>query len=82
MGLDDLFEFELVPVTDGSPISQEKWTQIQHLLLHFQPAKSVSMVGDPPRAIRLVGYGGTEVAPGVLQGVSQLAGTPLRVVVP
>lgn len=80
MGLHDLYEFELVPVADGSIISGEKWTQIQHLLLHMQPAKTVLLVGDPPRIIRVLGYGGTEVAPGLLKNVSELAGTPLRVV--
>jgi hypothetical protein len=80
MGLNDLYGFELVPVADGSIISEEKWTHIQHLLLHMQPAKSVSLVGDPPRAIRVLCYGGTEVAPGLLKKVSDLAGTSLRVV--
>lgn len=79
VGLHDLYEFELVPEADGT-ISTEKWTQIQHALLHLQPAKTASLVGDPPRAIRVLGYGGTGVAPGLLARMSELAGTPLRVV--
>jgi hypothetical protein len=82
MGLHDLYEFELVPVTVGSVISALEWTKIQQFVLHQQPAKSVCLVGDPPKAIRVLGYGGTEVAPGLLQKLSDLAGTPLRVVVP
>jgi hypothetical protein len=35
VGLHDLYEFELVPDADGT-ISTEKWTQIEHALLHLQ----------------------------------------------
>lgn len=79
VGLHDLYEFKLVPVAHGSVISAEKWTSIQHALLHFQPAKTASLVGDPPTAIRVLGYGGAEVAPGLLERVGELAGTPLQV---
>jgi hypothetical protein len=79
MGLHDLYEFELVPVDDDAIISAERWSRVQYLLLEFQPAKTATLVGDPPRCIRILGYGGTEVAPGLLQKISEAAGTPLRV---
>lgn len=79
MGLHDLYEFELVPVDADAVISGKRWSQVQHLLLEFQPAKTASLVGEPPKAIRVLGYGGTEVATGLLQEISEAVGTPLRV---
>jgi hypothetical protein len=81
VGFSDLSEFELGPIADGEVISCDKWLSIQHLLLELLPAKRVSLVGHPPSAIRVVGFGGTTVAPALLKGLGDLAGTPLRVVV-
>jgi len=81
MGLEDLYEFDLVPADGRSTIATERWDAIQHRLLHFQPAKQVSLLGDPPTAIRVIAFGGTEVAPGLLAEVSGLAGTQLGVIV-
>jgi hypothetical protein len=75
-----LYQLTLVPVVDGSVISADNWTSIQHALLHLQPAKTVSLLGEPATAIRVLDYGGTEVASGLLECLSGLAGTPLRVI--
>jgi hypothetical protein len=80
VGQQDLCEFELVPVSYGSVISSDEWGRIQRLLLEMQPARTASLVGEPPRAITVVGRGGTEVAQGQLNQVTELAGTSLRVV--
>jgi hypothetical protein len=80
VGLSDLYEFDLVPDEVGATISTTHWSKIEYRLLEMQPAQSVQLVGEPPTAIRVLGYGGTEVAPGVLEEVEQLAGTSLRVV--
>jgi hypothetical protein len=82
VGLNDLYEFDLVPLDDEVAISTNHWLTIQHHLLEMQPARTATLLGEPPRAIRVVGYGGTEVAPGLLAAVARLAGTSLRVVVP
>jgi hypothetical protein len=79
MGLPDLYEFDLVPVDDDAVIAAEAWPRVHYLLVEFQPAKTATLLGDPPRTIRVVGYGGTEVASGLLQKISEAAGTPLRV---
>jgi hypothetical protein len=81
VGLNDLYEFHLAPREAGATISTEQWMRIQYRLLEFQPAHSATLVGEPPRAIRVLAYGGTEVAPGILAEVERLAGTPLKVVV-
>lgn len=80
MGMHDLFEFELVPVSDGAIIRTDAWVRIQHLLLEMQPTTAASLVGDPPHAIKILAHGGAEIAPGLLKKVSDLAGTPLRMV--
>ena len=68
-----------MPVEDDAGISGEGWAPVHYLLLEFQPAKTATLIGDPPRTIRVLGYGGTEVAPRLLQKISEAAGTPLRV---
>ena len=80
MGLHDLYEFDLF--ADGGVIDADHWLAIQHRLLELQPAMTATLSGDPRTVIRVAGYGGTEVAPGLLETLSQLVGTPLRVVVP
>ncbi len=79
IGSHDLYEFELLPVDDGAVIALNEWPLIQKLLLALQPSKTVKLVGNPPTAIRVNGYGGTQVAPGLLARLSELAKTRLRV---
>lgn len=79
VGLEDLYEFYLVPVDPDQRLSIRDLSRIRTLLLEFQPAKSVSLVGQPASAIRVVAFGGTEVAPGLLSDLSQLAGVELHV---
>ncbi len=80
MGLHELYEFHLVAVDEGATISTEHWLAIQHRLLEAQPARSVTLVGQPPRAIRVLGFGGVEVAPDLVAEVERLAGTRLKIV--
>jgi hypothetical protein len=79
VGLDDIYEFRLVADADRPPISTAKWQALWSLIVHFQPARSATLEGDPPRAIRVEGFGGTEVAPGLLSDLERLAMTRLRV---
>lgn len=56
------------------------WDKIRCHVLEFQPAKRVSLVGEPPTRIRVVSFGDRpDVAPGLLARVEELAGTPLRI---
>jgi hypothetical protein len=80
VGLNDLYEFDLVPDEPGGIISTDRWPVMQHRLLQFQPASSAVIIGDPATAIRVLGFGGTEVAPGLLADLELFAGTRLRVV--
>ena len=80
VGLHDLYEFDLVPAEPGGIISTERWPAMQHRLLELQPARSAVLIGEPPRAIRVLAFGGTEVAPGLLADLELFAGTRLRVV--
>jgi hypothetical protein len=80
VGLHDLYEFDLVPDEPGGVISTDRWPAMQHRLLEFQPARAAVLIGEPPTAIRVLGFGGTEVAPGLLAGLELLAGTRLQVV--
>lgn len=79
MGLNDLYEFWIVADEPGATIDTEHWSSMQHLLLHLQPAREVDLVGAPPRAIRVLGFGGIEVAPAVLLRLSGQAKTALHV---
>jgi hypothetical protein len=80
VGLHDLYEFDLVSDEAGGVISTDRWPAMQHRLLELQPARTVVLIGEPPNAIRVLGFGGTEVAPGLLADLELLAGTRLRVV--
>jgi hypothetical protein len=77
VGLHDLYEFYLV--AEDGPINTEDWLKIQYRLLEFQPAKDAQLLGDPARAIQVLGFGGTEVAPGQLAEIERLAGTRFRI---
>jgi hypothetical protein len=56
------------------------WDKVRWHLLEFQPAKKVSLVGEPPTRIRVVSHGNqAEVAPALLARVEELAGTGLTV---
>jgi hypothetical protein len=46
------------------------------VILEFQPAERARLIGDPPSAVHIVGCGGTDVAPGLLEKLGQLAGKP------
>lgn len=51
------------------------------LLSEFQPAKRVSVVGQPPTHLHVLAHGAVaEVAPGLLAQVEERAATTLRVV--
>jgi hypothetical protein len=65
-GLEDIYEFMLVSDQAQQPIWIDNWETLRSLILHLQPAPSATLEGDPPRAIRAEGFGGTEVAPGLL----------------
>ena len=80
VGLNDLYEFDLVPEEPGGVISTDRWPAMQHRLLQFQPARSAVLIGDPPTALSVLAFGGTEVAPGLLADLELFAGTRLRVV--
>lgn len=76
----DLYEFYLVPADPDQHLSLREWSRIRTLLLELQPAKSVSLVGQPASAIRVVAFGrNLGVAPGLLSDLSQLAGVELHV---
>jgi hypothetical protein len=79
VGLSDVYALRLVADDDQPPISTAKWSGLQSLILEFQPARSAKLEGDPPRAIRVEAFGGTEVAPGLLARLESLANTRLRV---
>ncbi len=79
VGLEDIYEFRLVADAARPTISIENWRTLQSLILHLQPARSATLEGDPPRAIRVEGFGGTEVAPGLLADLECLAMTSLHV---
>ncbi len=79
MTSDQLYVFRLVADATQPPISTEHWQALRSRILHLQPARSVTLEGDPPRAIRVEGFGGTEVAPGLLADLERLAMTHLRV---
>ncbi|MEV0789403.1 hypothetical protein [Kribbella sp. NPDC050459] len=80
MAASDLFEFDLVSAGGALRITDVAWTKIQFHLSEFQPAKSVRLIGDPPSAIRVLAFGGTEVAPGLLAKIEELAGTSLQLI--
>ncbi len=74
------FRFDLVAASGHFEFADHGWDKIRYSLLEFQPAKKVSLVGEPPSRIRVVSHGDqAEVAPGLLARVEELAGTPLTV---
>jgi hypothetical protein len=79
VGPEDIYEFRLVADTGQPPISTGEWPSLWHLLAHMQPARSVALEGDPPRSILVQGYGGIEVATGLLRSLERFAGTTLHV---
>jgi hypothetical protein len=72
-------DLRLVADEASPPISLERWQAVKSHLLEIQPARRVSLEGDPPRAIRVESYAGIEVAPALLASVEQLTGTTLHV---
>lgn len=66
-------EFDLV--ADGpTGLSEQTFNRIRYLLLEFQPARRVRLAEGTPTRIRVVGFGGPEVAPGILAKIKQIAG--------
>lgn len=74
------FRFDLVAASGRFEFADRSWDKIRYHLLEFQPAKKVSLVGEPPSRIRVVAHGDqAEVAPALLARVEELAGTSLTV---
>src|SRR2546421_4337662 len=73
VGLEDIYEFRLVADTGQPPISTDEWLLLQRLIVHMQPARSAALEGDPPRSILVHGYGGIEVATGLLRSLERFA---------
>lgn len=74
----DTSEFDLVadrPVV----LSEQDFKRIQHLLLEFQPARRVRLVNESAPRIRVVGFGGPDVAAGILAKVETIAGSSFHV---
>ena len=69
----DTSEFDLV--ADGpTAIGEAEFKRIQYLLLEFQPARRVRLADGSPTRIQVVGFGGPEVASGILAKVEEIAG--------
>jgi hypothetical protein len=79
VSLDDVYRIRLIADASQPPISTIKWQAMWSLIVHLQPARAATLEGDPPRAILLESFGETEVAPGLLAHLEQLAMTGLRV---
>ena len=79
MNPDAVFMVRLVADEPEPPISTANWQAMWSLIVHLQPARSATLVGDPPRDILVEALGGTEVAPGLLADLDRLAVTTLRV---
>jgi hypothetical protein len=79
VSLEDIYEFCLVADDAQPPISTDNWEVLRYRILHLQPARSATLEGTPPRSIRIKGFGGTEVASGLLAGLERLAMTRLHV---
>jgi hypothetical protein len=78
--VDETHEIRFVVDEGAPPISPQRWTiGVRMLILELQPAASAVLEGDPPRAIRIMSYGGVNVAPGLLAGVAHRTGTSLHV---
>ena len=70
--------FELVLAHGELRLDEDRWTKIRFLLMEFQPAQRVSLVGTPPDRIRVEARGEPEIAPAVLARVEQLVGMPMQ----
>jgi hypothetical protein len=79
MDPEDVHQFRLVANAGEPPISTANWQEMWSLIVHLQPARSATLDGDPPRAVLIHGFGGTEVAPGLLADLERLAMTSLQV---
>lgn len=74
------FRFDLVADSGQFLFADRGWDKIRFQRLEFQPAKKVSLVGEPPSRIRVVSHGDrADVAPALLTTIEELAGTSLRV---
>jgi hypothetical protein len=80
VSLDEVRRFRFVADTSGPPISTAEWQAMWSLIVHLQPARSATLEGDPPRAVVVEAFGGTQVAPGLLADLERLAMTRLHVV--
>jgi hypothetical protein len=64
------FRFDLVVASGHFQFADRGWEKVRYHLLEFQPAKTVSLVGEPPSRIRVVSHGDqAEVAPALLARV-------------
>ena len=74
------FRFDLVPDGGRFKFADGGWDKIRFHLLEFQPAKTVTLMGEPPSRIRVVSHGEqAEVGPALLARLEELAGTSLAV---
>lgn len=74
------YEFDLVAEDGELRFAEGAYERAVYQLSELQPAKRVKLVGDPPSRMRVQAYGSpTEIAPGLLALVEELAGTALRV---
>jgi hypothetical protein len=79
VGLDDICEFRLVADAGEPPISTQNWQALWSWIVHVQPARSAKLEGDPPRVIRIEGFGEPEIAPALLAHLEGLAMTSLHI---
>jgi len=79
VALHDVHKFRLVADAARPPISVENWQAMRSRILELQPARSATLEGDPPRSILIEGFGGAEVAPGLLADIERLAMTRLHI---
>jgi len=74
-----VWEFDLVAAQGELQFEGDGWTRARSLLVELQPAKRVTLVGDPPSRIRVETFGGVpEVEPAVLRRLETLAGVGLQ----
>lgn len=77
------YRFDLVAEGGHFAFANRDWDKIRYQLSEFQPAKTVSLVGEPPSRIRVVAHGDpSDVAPALLAILEELAGTSLKVEMP
>lgn len=74
----DTSEFDLV--ADGPTVlSEQDFNGIRYLLLEFQPARRARLAEGSPTRIQVEGFGGPEVAPGILARIEEIAGVSFHV---